>query len=155
MPLLRPRASGIPPIVAWASKVSRRESAAAGQQDDAAQALLKWIPTEVIGGYQAAIAAIPTPEISWRIGVTVVGIVICFLWILFATKPKDRKLAWRQCLVSVLAFILWAVAVQSEVLKAIIGGWQLWMGTIALAFSPVMLLIVDGILYFLRVPQSE
>ena len=61
MPLLRPRAmrADLP--------AAGRAPVAAGEQDTALKAVLKWIPIEVIGFYQAIMAAVPTEKTDVRL----------------------------------------------------------------------------------------
>jgi hypothetical protein len=149
MPLLRPRAVRI-------DKPSPgRMPVGAADQDTNLKALIKWIPTEVIGAYQAIIAAIPVAETAPRLWLSALGIPVCAAWIAFATKPEKAKPAWRQIILSSVAFSIWAAAVQSEVLPKIFGWWQTWMGTVLLLFSAILLPILDGILKAIGLTQGE
>src|ERR1019366_5807084 len=149
MPLLRPRAmrADLP--------AAGRAPVAAGDQDTALKAVLKWIPIEVIGFYQAIMAAVPTEKTDVRLWLTAVTIPICALWIAFATKPDDKRYAWRQIVLAALAFVFWGVAVQSEVLKAALSWWETWMGTVVLILGSVLLPIIDGLLMHLGLTQSQ
>jgi hypothetical protein len=144
MPLLRPRAVGAP-IPGGRIPVS-----ASGQKT--LDLVLKWIPVEIIALYQAVIAAIPTSDGDLRLGATYVAIVVCAAWIAFATKPANEPIAWRQMILSTLAFIFWAVAVQSEVLEKVYD-WKPVIGGLVLIFGSALLPIFDGILARLGVPQ--
>ncbi len=149
MPLLRPRvarrdkpAAGIEPV-------------AAGEEDSALKAVLKWIPIEVIAFYQAAMAAIPTEKSHIRLWVTLLALPICAAWIAFATKLAEKDYAWRQIFLAALAFVFWASAVQSEVLHSTVGWWETWMGTVSLIVGSIMLPIFDGILMKLGFTQMK
>lgn len=148
MPLLRPRAmrADLP--------AAGRTPVAAGEQDTALKAVLKWIPIEIIGFYQAIMAAVPIAKTDVRLWLTAVTIPICALWIAFATKPDDKGYAWRQIMLAALAFVFWSVAVQSEVLKAL-SWWETWMGTVVLILGSVLLPIFDGVLMRLGFTQNQ
>jgi hypothetical protein len=146
MPLLRPRAVGAP--------LDNEIAPIAAAPEGPLREILKWLPVEIIGFYQAVTAAVPTDSWCARLWVTAAGIVVCFLWIAFATKPNDKGFAWRQIILSTLAFTFWGVAVQSEVIKHYCNQWQLWIGTVVLIFGTVLLPIFEGILTKLGVPQN-
>jgi hypothetical protein len=128
---------------------------AGGGEDNALKAVLTWIPIEVIGFYQAVMAAIPTENGSVRLVVTGIAIPVCAAWIAFATKPANKDFAWRQIILAALAFIFWAAAVQSEVLNGALGWWQSWMGTVVLIFGSVLLPIFDGLLMKVGLTQMK
>lgn len=145
MPLLRPRAVG-------AYKADGKV-AIAGENEKALDLVLKWIPVEMIAFYQALMAAIPTKEGQLRLNITYVAIAVCALWIGFATRPAEKPIAWRQILLSTLAFVFWAAAVQSEVMQKTYH-WYEFTGTVVLILGSVLLPIFDGILARLGVPQN-
>jgi hypothetical protein len=132
-----------------------RTPVATGEEDTALKAVLKWIPIEVIGFYQAVMAAVPTEKSDFRLWLTVTTIPICAGWIAFATKPTDKDFAWRQILLAALAFVFWGAAVQSEVLKATVTWWETWMGTVVLIVGSVFLPIFDGLLMRLGLTQMK
>lgn len=141
MPLLRPR------VIREDKHVSGRQPVAAGQEDKALQAVLKWIPIEIIGFYQAIMAAVPIEKTGFRLWATAAAVPICAGWIAFATKPDDHQgYAQRQIILAALAFVFWAAAVQSEVLHSTVAWWETWMGSAVLIFGSVLLPIFDGIL---------
>lgn len=148
MPLLRPR-------VIEADRPADGKIQISGGQEGPLTEVLKWIPLEVIAFYQALTAAIPSDNAGARLWLTAAGIVVCGLWIAFATKPPSKGYAWRQIILAMLAFVFWAAAVQSEVLKGCITWWQPWMGAIVLIFGSMLLPIFDGILTKLGVPQNK
>jgi hypothetical protein len=147
MPLLRPRAVG--------AETGTGRVLIAATADGPLTQVLKWIPIEVIGFYQALTAAIPTDESKARLWLTGAGVVVCGLWIAFATRPATSGYAWRQTILAMLAFAFWGAAVQTEVLKVFLPWWKIWMGSIVLIFGSVLLPIFDGILARLGVPQNQ
>src|SRR4051794_27576680 len=98
MPLLRPRVRR-----SDSPGSGRVPAAAAGDEDNALKAVLNWIPIEVIGFYQATMAAVPTEDSVVRLWLTAITIPICIAWIAFATKPPDKDYAWRQIFLAPLA----------------------------------------------------
>ena len=147
MPLLRPR------VVREDKNVSGRVPVAASQEDSALQAVLKWIPIEIIGFYQAIMAAVPVEKTGFRLWATAAAVPICAAWIAFATKPADQGYAKRQIVLAALAFMFWAAAVQSEVLHTTVAWWETWMGSVVLIVGSVLLPIFDGILKKLGLTQ--
>ena len=145
MPLLRPRAVG-------AYKADGKV-AITGDNEKALDLVLKWIPLEVIAFYQALMAAIPTKEDQMRLNITYIAIAVCAAWIAFATRPAEKPIAWRQVILSTLAFVFWAAAVQSEVMQKNYH-WYEFTGTVVLILGSVLLPIFDGILARLGVPQN-
>jgi hypothetical protein len=148
MPLLRPRVVG-------ADIPGKKAAAAAAAPEGPLTKILEYIPIEVIGFYQALIAAIPTDHWKTRLNLSGAGIIVCGLWIAFATKPPTKGTAWRQMILAMLAFAFWAVGAQSDALQHLIKGWQLYFGTIVLICGTMLLKIFDGILARLHVPQNE
>jgi hypothetical protein len=128
---------------------------AAAEDDKNLKAVIKWIPTEFIGFYQAIMAAVPVAEGGARLWLSGLGIPLCAAWIGFATKPTGAKLAWRQIILAAVAFTFWAAAVQSEVLQASIDWWKPWMGTVLLLLGGILLPVIDGILKALGLTQGE
>lgn len=149
MPLLRPRA------VRNDKDGPGRTQVAAADEDKNLKAVIKWIPTEFIGLYQAIMAAVPLAEGGARLWLSGLGIPLCAAWIGFATKPPEAKLAWRQIILAAVAFTVWAAAVQSEVLQASIDWWKPWMGTVLLLFAGAFLPVLDKILKAIGLTQGE
>jgi hypothetical protein len=145
MPLLRPRAVG-------AYKTNGKVSIAGGDQK-VLDLVLKWIPVEVIAFYQALMAEVPTKDGQLRLNITYAAAVICALWIAFATRPAEKPVAWRQIILSTLAFVFWAAAVQNEVMQQLYH-WNQHTGAVVLIFGSILLPIFDGILAKLGVPQN-
>src|SRR5689334_2758740 len=106
---------------------------AKGDRNGLIKAIITWIPVEVIGVYKFAIGFVPMDYPSWRIGLTLLLLVMTPLWIAFATKSKTKKnTAWRQVLLSPFAFAFWICAIQPDVIALLVGGWQTWMGSVIL-----------------------
>lgn len=149
MPLLRPR-------VARADKIQMqgRILVAEGDEDSPLKSILGWIPIEVIASYKFVMGFIPSDHEAARVWVTGIAVPIAFLWIAFATKPNDRKVAWRQALIAPFALACWAMAIEIDVMNALFPHWEPWMGSVALGAGTVLLPIFDGILKAFGVPQN-
>lgn len=148
MPLLRPR------VVGRDTPGSGRVAIANANQDSLLASIVKWIPVEVITVYKASMGIIPEERPSPRFWLTVASILVTSLWIAFATRPEGRRIAWRQVLLSPVAFTCWAVATQVDVVKNLYSGWEPWMAFLVLAAGTLLLPILDGILRSLGVPQN-
>jgi hypothetical protein len=149
MPLLRPR-------VARPDKapVQGRIMVAESDKDSVLKAILGWIPVEVIAPYKFTMGFIPPGHGSARLWVTGLAVPVTFAWIVFATTPEGRKIAWRQAIIAPVAFACWAMAMQADVMKMLYPSWEPWMGSVALAAGTVLLPIFDGILKKAGVPQN-
>jgi hypothetical protein len=134
----------------------RISASVVGEEGDGStlKAILGWIPTEVITAYKAGIGFVPLTYPSWRLWITILGIPITFLWIAYATRKKDEPLAWRQALISPVAFAFWVAAIEPDVMKMLNPDWQIWMGSLFLAGGMLLLPILDGILRSLGVKQN-
>jgi hypothetical protein len=149
MPSLRPRV-----IAAQDPGEDPQPISAQDQQGPLAQ-VVKWIPIEVIAFYEAVMAAITDDKSDdLRLWLSLAGLVICGLWIAFATKPESKGYAWRQIILAILAFGFWAIGVQSEVMHRKFG-WPAVASTLTLLFGTMLLPIFDGILTKLGVPQNK
>lgn len=118
-------------------------------------AIITWIPAEVLTAYKALDGLIPPDKSSFRLWFSLGMVPACALWIAFATKPQDKPVAWRQVVISPFAFICWAVALQSDMLKGLFPGWEPWIGSVILGIGTVLLPILDGILTALGLRQSS
>jgi len=149
MPLLRPR------VIRQDKPGSGRIAVAATTEDSLLSAIVKWIPVEVLTVYKTIDGFIPADYHTFRLLFTVAVIIICALWIAFATKPEAKSVAWRQVILAPIAFTCWAVAMQSEIMQEIIRGWLPWMGSVVLGGGTLLLPIFDGMLKALGVNQSQ
>ena len=146
MPLLRPRV-----VEADAGDI---EPISAGEQGPLGK-IVKWIPIEVIGFYEAAMAAlVDDTDATLRLWLTLIAWIICGFWIAFATKPKTKKYAWRQIILAMVAFVFWAAGIQSEVLSKLLG-WKPVIFTLILLGGTMILPIINGMLIKLGVPQNK
>jgi hypothetical protein len=123
-------------------------------KDSLLKSIVNWIPVEVIAPYEFTMGFIPAAHETFRLVVTFAAVPIAFLWIAFATKPDAGKVAWRQAIIAPVAFVCWAMAMETEVIKALFMDWEPWMGSVALGAGTVLLPILDGILKALGVPQN-
>jgi hypothetical protein len=146
--LLRPRVIG--------EDVERtgRVAVAKKDRDHLLTAIMNWIPIEVIGVYKFVTGFIPLDYPAWRFWITVIVLVLTPFWIAFATKPRGRKIAWRQVFLAPFAFACWIAVIQTDVVSAIIPTWQGWMGSVILGVGTVLLPILDGIMRRCGVPQN-
>ena len=120
--------------------------------DSGLKAILEWIPIEIVGPYKAIANMIPSGG-DGRLWLTLIGLPVTFCWIALSTKG-DRRVAWRQAIVSTWAFAFWAAGLQPDVMKLIFPGWQDWMSSVALAGGSLILGLIDRILAFIGVPQN-
>jgi hypothetical protein len=148
MPLLRRRA------IVSDEPGPGRQAIAKKDEDTFLTAILTWIPVEVIVVYKFVMGIIPTGFSSWRLWLTVIVIVLTPVWIAFATKPENRKIAWRQVILSPFAFVCWVAALQEDVVTVLISGWQPWMGSVVLGIGTLVLPTLDGILRKLGFTQN-
>lgn len=123
-------------------------------KDHLIDAIIKWIPVEVIGVYKFVMGIVPTDVTSWRLGISVFALILTPAWIAFATKPPEKKIAWRQVLLAPFAFVCWVAAIQTDVVTILYSGWQAWMGSVVLGFGTLLLPIFDGLLKRGGVPQN-
>jgi hypothetical protein len=148
MPLLRPR-------VARSDKPgSGRVAISEAEENSLLAAVVIWIPVEMITAYKAVMGIVPDSWPSLRFWLTVASILVTPLWIAFATRPEGARIAWRQVLLSPVAFACWAVATQGDVMKNIYSGWEAWLAFLVLAGGTVLLPILDGILRSIGVRQN-
>jgi hypothetical protein len=148
MPLLRPR-------------VQRRDKPTRGTilagtdvNEPLLTAIVKWIPVEVLTVYKTVDGILKDDR--FRLGFAGFVIVITPLWIAFATRPRGKRIAWRQVVLSPFAFMCWAMALmQPETTKLLTASWEPWMGSLALGVGTLLLPVFDGILRSLGVPQDE
>jgi hypothetical protein len=149
MPLLRPR------VIAKRDPGEEPQAISAESQQGPLAQIVKWIPVEVIAFYEAVMAAITDDKSDdLRLWLSLAGLVICGLWIAFATKTEDKGYAWRQIILAMLAFVFWAVGVQSEVMQRKFG-WAPAASTLTLLFGTMLLPIFDGVLTKLGVTQNK
>jgi hypothetical protein len=148
MPLIRPR------VERSDKPTEGRISVNAGSDDSTLKAILGWIPTEVIAAYKAGLGFVPLTETGWRLGISILGIPITFLWIAYATRPDGKAIAWRQAIISPIAFAFWVTAIEPDVMTNLNPGWQSWMGSLLLVFGMLILPILDGILRSLGIRQK-
>ena len=134
-----------------------KEQVYAGSDDDKPlQAVLKWIPVEVIGAYQVAIGVVPPNRPAVIALLAIVFVVLSGAWIAFATANDVSKslIAWRQVILATIAFTLWILGTQPEVVRYAVSSWENWMGSVVLGLGWLLLPIADGILRKMHVPQD-
>jgi hypothetical protein len=148
MPLLRPRAVRADP------PKPGRVAIAAENEDGTLQAIMTWIPVEVIGAYKFVIGFIPLDYPSWRLWLTAIIGALAPAWIAFATKPDQKDVAWRQVILAPFAFVCWVLAIQPDIPTLLVSGWQAWMGSVVLGVGTLLLPVIDGILKRLGVTQN-
>jgi hypothetical protein len=147
--LLRPRVKSDDNIVR-----KGRTLVGKNDKDGLIDAIIKWIPVEVIAVYKFIIGGVPDDMANWRLGISILLLILTPAWIAFATKPSAKKVAWRQVILAPFAFACWIAAIQMDVVTILYSGWQAWMGSIVLGFGTLLLPIFDGLLKLLRVPQN-
>ncbi|MBR1231637.1 hypothetical protein [Bradyrhizobium sp. AUGA SZCCT0182] len=131
-----------------------RTLVAKGDQDGLLNAIITWIPIEVIGAYKFIVGVIPAEVTSWRLGITILVLIITPFWIAFATKPSQKETAWRQVILAPIAFVCWVTAIQPDVVTIIYSSWQSWMGSVTLGVGTLLLPVFDGALKKLGIPQN-
>jgi hypothetical protein len=122
----------------------------------ALEAILKWIPIEVIAAYQFTIGVVPAGQPAFQIPLAVVFTILTGGWIGFATvdAKSPHPIAWRQVILSTFAFAIWIVGTQPVTLKQVFLGWEPWIGSIVLGLGWLLLPIMNGILIRAGVPQD-
>ena len=144
----------------------------AKKRDDAATAMTKWIPVEVIACYQALAAALGNSIYVWLPYAIPAGMIVTFGWIAFATEQKkgkstaqskspsaeeysQRSIAWRQSIVSTIAFGFWAAgSTSADAWIDIAPWWNSGFNPLLFAIGGVLLPICDGMLRHFGVPQD-
>jgi hypothetical protein len=148
MPILRPRVKGAD---------DPRTSIAAGGREDAINAIAKWVPIEVIAFYEGATKPFGehiAPYLLYLIGA---GTLVTFLWIMLATESAQAasRIAWRQVILSSVAFVFWVVGTNSpDVWRLYFAWWHPGFGPAALATGAVVLPIADGFLKRVGIRQD-
>jgi hypothetical protein len=153
MPSLRPRIAG-GDVEVRGGRVSVGPSK---EKDGYLSAIVKWIPVEVLGFYEAITVPLGNSLAQGLWIAIAAGAIVTFLWIAFATKNsrKISSIAWRQALVSPAAFVFWVIGTTSpDVWKALFWWWRPEVNPAVLATGAVALPILDGILRRLGVPQD-
>lgn len=98
--------------------------------------IIKYIPSDVVGAWIAAIGIIRTadpaghgsPRVLWI--AFVVGVVATALWTLKQTSAPDEPPALKQVAMSTIAFVVWVVALGGPF--ATISGYQDYIGSLLL-----------------------
>jgi hypothetical protein len=108
--------------------------------------LLKYIPSDVVGVWLAGSGLIRgQAEDGSRAGLLwlmfVVGVVFSFLWTRQQTRVEGKPPAWRQIILSCLAFVVWVFAIggpfaELSFYKPLYGSLLLLMFTSALPLLP-------------------
>lgn len=126
--------------------------------DKAIDALSKFIPTEMLAPFVAALSLIATGEVTWS-GTTVYAWFLAatpaaFLLFHFAKIAMDKAQSWPttadlpllvwKALAATVAFAVWAVAVPTNELQTTVGGPAV-AGFFAIIVSP-LLTAIDAIL---------
>jgi hypothetical protein len=148
VPLLRPRA------VRSDRPGAGRIQVTAGREDSLLTTIINYIPIDVLAVYKFVIGVIPSDADAFRVGSTILAIVLTPLWIVFATTPEGGSIALRQVIIAPVAFVFYAAAIQGDVVRVVVPSWQPWMGSASLAFGTLILVILEGILKRLGVPQA-
>src|SRR3954465_4380037 len=121
MSTLRPRVNG-GDIVSPEGTIA---VSASDDKDGSIAAVVKWVPVEVIAFYEG----ITTPfgdkiaGVLWyAIGV---GVAVTFLWIAVATDDAKKRssVAWRQVVLSTVAFLFWVLGTTSPDVYAKLFTW--------------------------------
>jgi hypothetical protein len=153
MPSLRPRVLGGDVH----EQDGRISASGASNRDGLVTAITKWIPVEVIAFYEG----ITTPfgnAIAGALPYAIpAGLVVTFLWIAFATTTEktQSRIAWRQVVLSCVAFLFWVIGTTSpDIWKLVLPWWHVGLNPAALATGGILLPISDGIMRRLGVPQD-
>lgn len=149
MPLLRPR------VIRNDKSGPGRTAVSAEKEDKFLAAVIKWIPVEVIAAYEAGLGFIPSDYPTVRLWFTLLLIPLTGLWIKFSTREsKKEPVAYRQVVVSSVAFAIWSVGTQIGIVQGVISGWEPWMGSVTLLLGGFIVLPgVEWILYWAGVKQ--
>lgn len=145
---LRPRVT--------ADDESRQEQFFGASDGKALDAILKWIPIEVIAAYQFTIGVVPENKPEFLLPLAVVFTILTGGWIAFATANAEslHRIAWRQVILSTFAFAIWIVGTQPTALKQLVEWWEPFIGSIVLGVGWLLLPILNGLLIQARVPQD-
>jgi len=125
---------------------------AVAEKDSVLEAIIKWIPVEVIGAYEIASRVIPIA--SRNTALWIVFILLTGLWILFAARDGANREAWpvRQALLSMFAFVVWTLGTDAWLLQHF--KQPEWYGTLAMTLGVLLLPILDGALKSLGFGQA-
>lgn len=105
--------------------------------------LLKHIPSEVLGVFLAVNGVVLANTAAWWPHLILLGIFLAATWLWLQFIEGVGSIL--QLVMSVLAFLVWAMTIQGP-FTAMIPGYQLWIGSIALiVFSGLVAPIVLGI----------
>ena|SRR5258708_5053280 len=120
------------------------------------EAILKWVPVEVIAAYQFTIGVVPAGYPKTSVLIVALFVLLTGPWIAFATNEIDAKskIAWRQVILATVAFCIWVVGTQPEIVRSSVPIWENWMGSIFLGVGWLLLPIADGILRMMGIPQD-
>ncbi|MGX1322571.1 hypothetical protein AB7M17_006024 [Bradyrhizobium sp. USDA 377] len=148
MPILRTRVRG---------DDDGRIAIAAEGKEGALSAVTKWVPIEVIAFYEGVTTPFADQIAPYLLELMVVGLIVTFLWIAFATETAQAasRIAWRQVVLSCIAFFFWIVGTSSpDIWKLHFGWWHPGFGPAALAAGAILLPIADGIMKRLGIRQD-
>lgn len=148
MPILRTRVRG---------DDDGRITIAAEGKEGAISAVTKWVPIEVIAFYEGITKPFADQIAPYLLYLIVAGLVVTFLWIAFATETAQAasRIAWRQVVLSCIAFFFWIVGTSSpDIWKLHFTWWHPGFGPAALAAGAVILPIADGIMKRLGIRQD-
>jgi hypothetical protein len=149
MATLRPRVAGGDEVRSGRDLVGAKK-----KKDDVINAIIQWIPVEIIAVYETLlqIFKFSGPSLAYVIPAFVI---VTVLWIAFATREAARPLAWRQIILATLAFPIWVTGTTDPIkLQLAIDWWDSRFAAAALPVGAVLLPIVDGILQHLGVRQD-
>ena len=124
--------------------------------DRALEAIIKWIPIEVIAAFEFTIGVVPVNQPNFHIMLAVGFTALTGAWIAFATIDPEspRPIAWRQVILSTFAFAIWILGTQPNAVKAVVQSWEAWIGSIILGLGWLLLPILNGVLIRARISQS-
>ncbi len=148
MPILRTRVRG---------GDDGRTTIAAEGKEGAISAVTKWVPIEVIAFYEGVTKPFSDQIAPYLLDLIAGGLVVTFLWIAFATETAQAasRIAWRQVVLSCIAFFFWIVGTSSpDIWKLYFPWWHPGFGPAALATGAVVLPIADGIMKRLGIRQD-
>jgi hypothetical protein len=153
MPALRPRVNGGD----IRQEGGRIAPSPAFTRDNLLSSITKWIPIEVIAFYQGVTTPFGDKLAGGLFYALAAGLVVTFLWIAFATERAKTvsRIAWRQVILSCVAFAFWVVGTTSpDIWKVVLPWWHAGINPAVLAAGAVALPIVDGLLRRLQIPQD-
>ena len=116
------------------------------QSDSYMAKLVKYIPAESVAMYEALDGIVPQDKDGYMLVFTWVILTLTPIWVWFATQsvntPKADKF---HVVVSILAFIVWLVVLESVWAIEIFGEIEAWLGSVLLIFATAIIPLVEKI----------